>query len=112
MMLMRERLEPLKNMLTGILPDQTYHYFRRVKANRYIIWAEEDEGDSFHADNRKQRQVINGTIDLFTKKEYDPTADLIQQGLEELERCSWELNSVQYEEETNLIHHEWSFRMW
>lgn len=106
----QERLESLKQMLVAISPD-VYHYFRRVNKTRYIIWAEDSEENSFHADNKKQRQGIHGTIDLFTKQEYDPMADDIQEGLNGLDGCAWSLNSVQFEDETNLIHHEWEFTL-
>lgn len=107
---MQERLREVKEMLVALTPD-TYHYFRAVKKTRYIIWAEDTEDNSFHADNKKQRQGIHGTIDLFTNQEYDPLADRIQDGLNGLERCAWALNSVQYEDETNLIHYEWDFEL-
>lgn len=102
------KLLPIRDMLVGILPDATYHYFRKVKKTKYIIWAEDAESDSFGSDNTKQEQQITGTIDLFTKTEYDSTADSIQDGLNAL-GIGWALNTVQYEEETNLIHYEWSF---
>lgn len=107
---MQERLQGIKEMLVAITPD-TYHYFREVRKSRYIIWAEDTEEGSFHADNKKQRQGIHGTIDLFTKQEYDPMVDRIQEGLEGLEKCAWSLNSVQYEDETNMIHYEWDFEL-
>ena len=58
-------------MLVGILPDATYHYWRNVQEDRYIIWAEDGESNSFHGGNRKAEQQLTGTIDLFTKTEYD-----------------------------------------
>ena len=107
---MRNKLIPIRDMLVGILPNATFHYFRNVKKNRYIIWAEDGEENSHHADNRKQIQQVTGTIDLFTKDEFDPVVDQIQSGLDGL-GVGWELNSVQYEDETTLIHYEWIFRV-
>ena len=54
------------------------------------------------------RQNIVGTVDLFTKTEFDPLADDVQNVLDEL-GVTWSLESVQYEDETNLIHMEWSW---
>jgi hypothetical protein len=53
---------------------------------------------------------VTGTIDLFTQNEFDPVVDQIQEGLNEL-GIGWDLNSTQYEDETNLIHYEWTFRV-
>ena len=35
--------------------------------------------------------------------------DLIQEALNTSEGVGWVLSSVQYEDETNLIHYEWTF---
>lgn len=102
------KLIPVRDMLLGVMPE-VYHYFRIVKKNRYIIWAEDAEENSKHSDNQKDLQQITGTIDLFTKKEFDGAVDQIQDGLNGLENVGWRLNSVQYEEETNFIHYEWTF---
>lgn len=107
---MMNRLLPIRNMLVAILPNATYHYFRKVSKKRYIIWAEDGEQQSFHAENSKQCQQVTGTIDLFTQNEYDSAVDQIQDGLNDL-GVGWELNSVQHEDETNLIHYEWIFRV-
>lgn len=107
---MESKLEPIRDMLVGILPNATYHYFRNVKKKKYIIWAEDGEDNSHHADNRKQIQQVTGTIDLFTQDEFDPVVDQIQEGLNDL-GIGWDLNPPQYEEETNLIHYEWTFRV-
>ena len=107
---MKSKLEPIRDMLVGILPNATYHYFRNVKKKKYIIWAEDGEENSHHTDNRKQIQQVTGTIDLFTQDEFDPVVDQIQEGLNDL-GIGWDLNSVQREDETNLIHSEWTFRV-
>ena len=89
---MQSKLIPIRDMLVGILPKATFHYFRNVQKNRYIIWAEDGEDNSHHADNRKQIQQVTGTIDLFTKNEFDPAVDQIQSGLDNL-GVGWELSS-------------------
>ena len=52
---------------------------------------------------------MRGTIDLYTRQEFDPAVDQIQEGLNTSEGVGWVLSSVQYEDETNLIHYEWTF---
>lgn len=107
---LQSKLEPIGTMLAEI-SDYCYHYWRSapkgVKA--YIVWAEDQEGDSLNGNNLKLEQGIHGTIDYFTKTEFDTVCDSIQEGLNELENVSWRINSVQFEEETTFIHHEWEF---
>lgn len=86
---------------------RTYHYTKAVKASvPYAVWAEDSEASSFHADSRKAEQVISGSLNYFTKTEYDSVCDGIQ---DMLNACTveWYLSSVQYEPETGLIHYEW-----
>ena len=107
---MKSKLTPIRDMLVGLLPDATYHYWRKVQKKRYIIWAEDSEYNSFDSDNKKQEQQITGTIDLFTQTEYDSLADDIQNGLNEL-GVGWTLLSIDYEEQTKFIHWQWEFRV-
>lgn len=58
------------------------------------------------ADNKKDVQVLQGSIDYFTKEDVDENVDKIQASLE-IMGISFRLNSVQYEEETGYIHFEW-----
>ena len=107
---MKNKLIPIRDMLVGILPDATYHYWRKVSKKRYIIWAEDGEENSLNLDNKKAIQQVTGTIDLFTQTEYDPIADEIQDGLNNLE-IGWTLTEVLYEQETKLIHWQWEFKI-
>ena len=104
------KLSPLADMLAQKCTN-TYHYWRSapkgVKA--YIVWAEDEEADSLNGNNRKLEQGIHGTIDYFTKTEFDEVVDNINDGLNDLENVSWRINSVQFEDDTLFIHHEWEF---
>ena len=73
------------------------------------MWAEDGEQDSFHASNHKEEQQLTGIVDLYTLKEFDTLADDIQKVLNS-EPVGWRLDSVHYEDETNLIHYQW--RWW
>jgi len=90
------------------LTDDCYHYWRPVKKVPCIMWAETGEENSFHADNHKQEQNISGVCDYYTKKEFDPMIDEIQNTLDSM-GLTWALDSVDYEDETNLIHYSWSW---
>ena len=82
------------------------HYFAEKKPDKYIVWAEDSQSDELIADDETVEQVIQGTIDYYTKEEYDINAKKIQKALNSAQ-IKWRLNSVQYEEETKFIHYEW-----
>ena len=84
------------------------------KQDQYIVWKEDSEGSSVNGDNRKLNQSIQGTIDYFTKTEFDENVDRIQDALNAA--CiSFYLNSVQDESRDNsgsgYIHYEWVFEV-
>ena len=108
MMSYRERLESIGTALAAAVPN-TYHYFRPNLQPPFCIWAEES-GSSFTADNKTVEHAPTGTVDYFSKQEYDPALDAIESTLSGL-GLIWALNSVQYEDETKLIHHEWTWSM-
>ena len=108
MMSYRERLESIGTALAAAVPN-TYHYFRPNLQPPFCIWAEES-GDGFAADNKTAEHALTSTVDYFSKQEYDPALDAIESTLSGL-GLIWELNSVQYEDETELIHHEWTWSM-
>ena len=105
-------LEKLKKVKAALLKasENVFHYYAFKKSDQYIVWAENGEGDSLRANNRTEEQVIAGTIDYFTKTDFDPNIDVIQEALQSAE-ISFFLESVQYEEETGYIHYEWRFEV-
>lgn len=105
-----KKLLTFKSALDEIKIDNIFHYYAPSKNKDYIVWTEDGEGDSLHADDRKNEQVITGTIDLFTKIEYNPVVDEVQNALNR-NKISFRLESVQFEEETSFIHYEWSFEL-
>ena len=107
MMSLQSKLQQIGMAFMGVT-ENCYHYWRPVKDVPCLIWAESGEENSFHSNNGKSEQRIIGTVDLFTKQEFDPLVDGVQEALEEL-GVTWNLESVQYEEETNLIHYEWAW---
>lgn len=100
-----EKIYKIRDILQDVC-DNVSHYEAMNKTDQYIVWAEDSEPDALNADNEKKIQVIQGTIDYFTKKDGDAIADDIQEALKK-EKIPFYLNSVQYEEETGYIHHEW-----
>lgn len=104
------KLNEIRDIYTAILPDATFHYEARSKPDKYIVWAEDGQGSSTYADNHMDQQAISGTTDLFTKDEYDPVFDQIQQAMNKAQ-ISWRLESIQHEEKTGYIHYEWSWEV-
>ena len=109
MLTIAEKLKKIKTALVSV-SGKVYHYTQpdNVKAG-YIVWAESSEDQSFSADNRKQEQKIIGYIDLYTQKEFDPIVDAVQDALLSVDGCGFGLTTVQYEDETKLIHYTWEF---
>lgn len=110
-MTVQERLKEIHELLTtlSIGGEHVYHYWRMRTDPQYVIWAEDGPGEYRYADNRHAEQQIHGTIDFFTIQEFDPVFDEIEKKLEQICGSRWEWTSTQYEDETNLIHHEWEF---
>jgi hypothetical protein len=103
------KLSDLRDVLLTVgVP--VYHYHAKKQTGSYIVWAEDGEAGSSNADNQKTEQVIQGTIDYFTKTEFDPNFELIQQKLNFAE-ISWRLNSIQHEKDTGYIHYEWVWEL-
>lgn len=103
---LQNKLLKIRDVLTSISGLPVSHYEYNGDSEFYCVWAEDNEPTSVEGDNKKQIQTIQGTIDFFTKMEFDPFVDEIQCALNDAE-ISFRLNSVQYEDETELIHFEW-----
>ncbi|NLD81171.1 MAG: hypothetical protein GX642_08405 [Smithella sp.] len=86
------------------------HYTASKQPDKYIVWAEDGQADSLWSDGRMQEQVVQGTIDYFTKTENDPKVAVIPNALIDAD-ISFRLNSVQFEDETKYIHYEWIFEV-
>lgn len=112
MMSLNQKLQKIINALNSVDGLYVRHYKRpRKEEAPFCVWQESDEGDSLHTNNKKTEQIINGTIDYFTQQELDPQIDNIQAALDNIQTCAWRLESVQYEDDTDLIHYEWYFEV-
>lgn len=84
--------------------DAVSHGYK-LRSDRYFVWQEDGSNDLI-ADGRRAERAITGTTDLFTKMEFDPWKDAFEESLEVHGIC-WELNSIQYEQDTGYWHYEW-----
>ena len=71
---------------------------------------QEDGADDFLANGNHAEKGITGTIDYFTRNDDGSVQQTIEDALEGV--CAWRLNSIQYENETGLIHYEWVFEIY
>lgn len=103
-------LDALRDALTP-LTGRVHHYHAPAhETPPYIVWAE-DGANVFSGDNHHAETAMQGTIDLYSLDEDDPLRGDIERALDDLPCCGWYLNSVQYEEDTGLIHWEWVFEV-
>ena len=100
---LRQRGIPLAECAWDVRPDTDY-----------LVIAIDDEANSLHSDNHKENQAPQGTVDLFTVTNDRSTMLRVQNVLNTFDGCAWHLNSVQYEDDTRLLHWEWVFslEMW
>ena len=103
---MRElTLQPLQEALAA-LTDRAYHYTAAPNSKPpYIVWAEDGDND-LSADNVHAERCYTGTVDLYSRADPEPLSEAVPAALEGI-GAAWYLNSVQYEEDTGLIHYEW-----
>ena len=99
------KLKEIRDFLLEITLN-VYHYKAWKQHDTYIVWAEDGEAGAVHADNRKQKQILDVTIDVFTKTEYDPIIEQLQQAFND-QGIPFELLSIQYEDDTGYIHYEY-----
>lgn len=100
-------ISPVGAALVSALGDKVYHYWRPRLSPPFCVWAEDSEAGGFGGDDHKGEQAISGYVDYYTGTEYDTNVDAIQTALNGVDGLSWRLDSVQYEDETKLIHYQW-----
>ena len=100
----------LADVKTALLTVTTNlrHYDATGLIAPYVVWSEDTQADAVYADGKMQEQGIQGTIDLFTKTEYDPKFSQIQTALNNA-GIGFYLDSIQYESDTKYIHYQWIF---
>lgn len=85
-------------------------HYKRLSSFPFMVWMEDSENNSFNADNLKLHQKLTGYIDYFTKAEFDPNVDIIQDILIS-EGVAWALSAVDYDDNLNLIHFRWRWEV-
>lgn len=99
-----EAVKIIRDALLSV-SDNVGHFEQLKAKDPYIVLREHSAGHN-HSDNHVSEQSIMGTIDLFTKTEFEPLVEKIQAALN-LVDCAWYLNTIQYENDTGYTHYEW-----
>ncbi len=73
----------------------------------YGVISLEGQEDSVVGDNQIHTQSIRGSVDLFVQGISTTDAVTVQNAINGL--VAWRLNSIQYEDDTKLVHYEWIF---
>ena len=107
--LVNDKLRLIQNLLVNVAGDIVFHYRRPASMKRFVTWQEDAEDNQFSANNRSQEICLTGTIDLFTPVEYAQLVDDITSAFAQATRAKAQLTMVDYEDEPNLIHHQWTF---
>lgn len=102
-------LQNIRDLFVSVT-ENCHHYHARSKPDTYLVWAEDGQADAVHSENKMQIQVKEGTVDLFTKTEYDPLFDKVQEAMNNA-GMTWRWSSTQHEEDTGYIHHEWIWQV-
>lgn len=104
------QLNEIKEVFLAVT-ENCYHYHAKSQPDTYLVWAEDGQAGADYSDNKMKIQVIEGTVDLYTRTEYDPLFDKVQEAMNNCEEMTWRWNSTQYEEVTGYIHHEWTWQV-
>ena len=106
---MQSILKSFSDVLAQINGVNIYHYWRPKMQAPFCVWAEQNEGEPSYAGNKKIEKQFEGTLDYFTQTEFDPIVDEIVTAFESIDGLSYMLESVQYEDDTQLIHYTYSW---
>lgn len=84
------------------------HYaWSKAPEGDYGTYAESN-GNDLIADDKHIERGTEGYINLFTRDDTDTPRVKIETALNSL-NIAWNLNTVQYENDTGYIHYEWEF---
>ena len=106
-----EQLEPVKKALLSVT-DNVGLMEANDATKSHIVYMPDSEADSIHADDRKDQQVVQGSIDLYALPGDMKMFDKVQEALDGA-GVSFRFSSSQYEdlELNDFIHYEWIFEV-
>lgn len=102
-------LEDVKNALLSVT-DNVRHFGYLNPPDTYIVYAEDTQPDALSGGGKMRIQMLEGTIDLYTKDLDAGYPKLVQDALLTA-GIPFRLNSIQYELKSQTLHNEWVFRI-
>lgn len=91
---------PLAEYAWDSPPDADYAVLS-LDGGPSVIWA----------DDHMTEQALEGTVDLFTRSADREKMEQIQSVINALPGVAWRFSSLQYENDTRLLHWEWVFQV-
>lgn len=101
-------LDTLKAALEATGLPFAHFGWSKAPAGDYGVWTEDGANDLI-ADNAHAENLVEGTVDWFTRDDAMPAQPIIEAALTSA-GCAWYLNSIQMEDNTGYIHLEWVFQ--
>jgi hypothetical protein len=74
----------------------------------YGTWGEDGAAETVFAEGAHQERADSVSVDLFTRDDTGADAAAVEQALSGVTACAWELEAVQYEHPTGLVHYTWA----
>ena len=71
----------------------------------YGTWGEDGAAETVFAEGAHQERADSVSVDLFTRDDTGADAAAVEQALSGVTACAWELEAVQYEHPTGLVHY-------
>lgn len=102
-------MDRIKTALEGTGLRFKHYGWASAPKSEYGVYSEDGAAD-FLADGLHGEKGVTGTIDYFTRIDDGSPKKTVEAALEGV--CAWRLNSIQYEEDTGLIHYEWEFGLY
>lgn len=83
-----------------------YNEFGQKEKYPYVVWRENGSANSFFSDNTIQKQSISYTVELYTRKEFDPLFNDVQMLFKKHE-LSFNYYGKNYSHETRADRYTW-----
>ena len=108
---MIQQLRTIKEILVNVC-ERTYHYQapEGTRFEKYIVWQEESEYARLMGDGDKMEVRLQGSIDLFTKDEYDPLTEQIEAAFKAAHIYIEYIRTLS-EDDTGYTHYVWVWRL-
>lgn len=80
-------------------------------STNYIVYREDLVSDTLQADGHIIAEKQQGTVDFYTKTPLQPILAKITEAIDSVESMIIIGENMQYENETNQFHYEWTFEV-